>query len=588
MGVPRAFQQPLIKTVRHLPDLVLKSIDHRLYGNRLCFFPGAKKGEFVILIPGSRQLDHTGRSCDLGANGGLTGEGRADHSGSSILVMEKGLAGLIGAGGRQMARCKDRIGLSQQQQAKEEGIDADIQERTSSQPEIIQSSLGIEGGQEAEVGPDIFYRSQLMVPDQLQGLIDHRQEAAPHDNHTELFCLNSLSVGGEVFRSADVVWTHAGDSIESMILFPKLSEDNASEQLDKIMQYYISRPPSGVGCWSLDPTQPKDLGVRLLARGFQPGWLPRWMAVDLEELQSDHPVPKELRVVPDNTSAIDKIKGLPYGDTELKVFSQQPANSAATLQRFIALLDRKVVAHCSVLLTKGAWVAAGIYHVGVIPRMRNQGIGKAVVGAACLHAKRNGYRYALLNGTGERMYEQLGFKKLGYGFTWWLKTSRLIAHPPAKTEVNFAEAIGRGDVMALEMLGANLDMNDLKAPLTNGMSLLQLAVYCHQPVSAEWLISRGLHVNVLEAWDLGWKDHAASILAEHPGQANQQYGEWDLTLLHMAADRNDPEMAKLALSAKPDLGIKDKIYQSTALDWARHLKTDAIIGLIEKYMEGLR
>ncbi|MEO5998959.1 MAG: hypothetical protein ABIN89_19470 [Chitinophagaceae bacterium] len=54
----------------------------------------------------------------------------------------------------------------------------------------------------------------------------------------------------------------------------------------------------------------------------------------------------------------------------------------------------------------------------------------------------------------------------------------------------------------------------------------------------------------------------------------------------MAADRNDAELAALALSAKPDLDIKDKMYDSSALNWARHLKKDTIIGLIEKYMEG--
>ncbi|MEO5998958.1 MAG: GNAT family N-acetyltransferase [Chitinophagaceae bacterium] len=356
-------------------------------------------------------------------------------------------------------------------------------------------------------------KDAFMQADVLRDARPEQLEQAAAFNHTELFCLNALSVGGEVFRAADIVWTRAGDSLESMIAFPHLSEKDASEQLDKIIQYYIHHPPHGVGCWSLDPTQPKDLGVRLLARGFQPGWLPCWMALELGALNLDHPVPKGLMVVPDNTTLIHKIKNLPYGDTEIAIFSHQPAESNASLQRFIALIGGKVVAYCSVLLARCALGAAGIYHVGVLPSFRNQGIGKAVVGAACLHARNKGYHYALLNGTGQRMYEQVGFKKVGYGLTWWLKKSQLLAHPPIKKEIMLAEAIGRGDVDYLDDLAAKLDSYDLKAPITNGMSLMQLAVHCLQPVSAGWLQSMGVPINVLEAWDLGWKDLAAAILA---------------------------------------------------------------------------
>src|SRR5258708_5942743 len=150
VGMQWAFQYSLIQAGRHFPDLVLKSIDHRLYGKSLCFLTGAKKGQFVVLIPGSGQLDHAGRACDLCCYRGLTGQGRADHRGSSIPVMQDGLAGLIGSCGRQMGRCTDRIGFPQQQQAKEEGIDADIQERASSQPEVIQSAFGLEGARQTQ------------------------------------------------------------------------------------------------------------------------------------------------------------------------------------------------------------------------------------------------------------------------------------------------------------------------------------------------------------------------------------------------------------------------------------------------------
>jgi ankyrin repeat protein len=61
------------------------------------------------------------------------------------------------------------------------------------------------------------------------------------------------------------------------------------------------------------------------------------------------------------------------------------------------------------------------------------------------------------------------------------------------------------------------------------------------------------------------------------------YGEWNKTLLHFAAERNDEELTRLALSARPDLSLKDSAYNGTALGWAQHFGHNAIIRLIEGY-----
>ncbi len=418
----------------------------------------------------------------------------------------------------------------------------------------------------------------------LNNTTNQQLEQAAALNHTALFCHNALAVGGKVYQLEGVTFTHAGDSLESMILFPKLSEDIAAEQLDKIMEYYLYDPPRGVGCWSLDPPQTKDLGIRLLARGFQPGWHPNWMALYLDDLHSGHAAPGELQVVPDNFSPIDTIKNLPYSNENIRIFSNQENEHYGLLQRFIAKLDGRIVAQSSVMLLKNVF-AAGIYHVGVLPGLRNRGIGKAVVRAACQFAKDKGYQYALLNGTGFKMYEQLGFKRLGSGITWWLVTSRLMTHPPTKFEVHLAEAIGRGDVEYLNISGNNTDTNLLHSTLTNGMTLMQLAVHCRQTDSAQWLISHGLHINPIESWDLGWKDRAAAILKEHPGEVNRQYGDSKLTMLHMAAERGDTELARLVISAKPNLDLKDKNYHSIALDWSKHLHKEEVAKIIEGYIK---
>lgn len=368
-----------------------------------------------------------------------------------------------------------------------------------------------------------------------------------------------------------------------MVAFPDLMADKAGERLDELVNFYLRRPPKGAGCWSLDPPRPADLGVRLLARGFQPGWRPRWMALDLGDVRTDHPEPAGLSVTRDNTSSLDRVKNLPYA--QVIVPGSRLAEMPGQWTRFVARLNGKIVAHSVVFLSTGPLGAAGIYHVGVVPQARRQGIGKAVTLAACLYARDKGYRYAVLNSTdpGRRTYEQLGFVTVGEGWTWWLVTDRLLAHPPAPGEVQLAEAVGRGDLPVLAALRSRYTAAEVNRPMTNGMSLMQLAVHCRQPAAGEWLLDSGAVFTVLDAWDLGWKDRALQRLREEPGTVNQLYGEWDKTLLHVAAERNDEELLRAALSAGPDLRLRDKVYQSTALEWAKHFGHAGIVELLEAY-----
>lgn len=417
-----------------------------------------------------------------------------------------------------------------------------------------------------------------ILSDILRDATPGQLERAAAFNHTTLFGLDVALLGGELRQADGLIWTYAGRNVDSIIPFPVLEDEKAGEQLDALIAAYQLQPPKGAGCWSLDPSQPKDLGVRLLARGFQPGWRPCWMALDLEKMPPPYPMPKGLQVAADNLTPLQGIEHLPYAHAIIPPLSgtEQPDG----IRRFVATLNKKVVGHCGVLLTSGPYGAAGIYHVGVVPGARNKGIGKAVVRAACLYAKERGYRYAVLNATGRRMYEQIGFKWIGDGWTWWLKMDRLLAQPPSKQQIDLAEAIGRGDWQTLNGLTPSFHKEDPDEPLTNGMTLMQLAVHCGQPVSGEWLVQQGCRFQVLDAWDLGWKDKAGLLLREHPGQANELYGPWDKTLLHVAAERNDAELARLVLAANPNLKIKDKAYQSTALDWARHFGHEEIARLI--------
>src|SRR5439155_6942392 len=78
-------------------------------------------------------------------------------------------------------------------------------------------------------------------------------------------------------------------------------------------RFYQERlPESLVGCWSLDPPEPADLEIRLLARGFQLGWQPRWLWLDLEKMNAGHPRPAGLTVAPVEEEALWDAPHLPY------------------------------------------------------------------------------------------------------------------------------------------------------------------------------------------------------------------------------------------------------------------------------------
>ncbi len=58
-----------------------------------------------------------------------------------------------------------------------------------------------------------------------------------------------------------------------------------------------------------------------------------------------------------------------------------------------------------------------------------------------------------------------------------------------------------------------------------------------------------------------------------------------MTPLHEAVSRGDMELARLLLSANPDLDVEDNEFHSTPLGWARHLGREAMAVLIEQHRQ---
>lgn len=414
-------------------------------------------------------------------------------------------------------------------------------------------------------------------------------------NHRREWMESARALGGEMRRLGGVtcIWSPVGSDPRITLAFPT---NDASAPLDAVLEYCRSRDPlpTSVGCWALrdeSDAATRELGVRLAARGFEWGWQAHWMSLDLATLQNvDGKNAPQFGVriaLVDEPSPVWDVDDLPYY-TRRAAANVAPLPTLPHRWRFAAWQGESVVGHATLFVTRGALGAAGIYAMGVVPSARRQGVGAALMNAACRFARDHaGCRWALLNATGEgeALYRSLGWQSLGHGQTWWLHKPVLEAAPPTTAQIAFAESIGRGDTAALDELAQNRQTPaDLDALLANGQTPFQFAARAEQKASADWLLGRGATPDVLGIWDLGEKTRAAELLAARPDLANRRAGRYTpATLLHEAVLRGDAELARVLLSAGPDLTIKDLDYHSTPLGWARHLGRTEITALIEEH-----
>jgi GNAT superfamily N-acetyltransferase len=309
------------------------------------------------------------------------------------------------------------------------------------------------------------------------------------------------------------------------------------------------------------------------------------MALDLDTIAAAAPTPPGLRIAVDD--ACDwPVDDLPYYTRhDAAMLQNLGCANPRRSWKFAATLDGAIVGHSHLYLTAGRLGVAGIYSVGVVPSARNRGIGKAVSLAACRFARDLGCHYAVLNSAADPIYTRLGFVSLGYGQTWWMHAPMLAAPPPSPAVIAFAEAIGHGDIPALDALDTASRPGDVDAPLPNGMTPMALAVAARKPASADWLAAHGATLDVLHAWDLGWKARARRLVNTSPDLANRRTGDWQITPLHEAVSRGDAGLVRLLLTANPDLDIEDTEFHSTPLGWARHFGRQEIVALLQAHRD---
>jgi GNAT superfamily N-acetyltransferase len=277
------------------------------------------------------------------------------------------------------------------------------------------------------------------------------------------------------------------------------------------------------GIWSAERND--DLGVRLVARGYEWGWRPHWMGMDLEA-EPETAVASGFEVGP---ATPPFAKTLPYRED-----GPLPAEAIHLGVR----LREKIVGQVIVLPLDGV---AGIYSMGVVPKVERRGIGFALAQAALRAAWDADCRAAVLNATdaGERLYRRVGFRSLGWGQTWWRSRTPF----PTERQTAIAEAVGFGDLTTL----AALDPTESEAAST-----LSLAGVTGNAGSIDLLLGR-------------FPSLAATRFPPHGGN-----------LLHLAVEHDRPELVRTALRHGVDPEARDASYDGTPVGWAEHLGRPAI------------
>jgi GNAT superfamily N-acetyltransferase len=346
-------------------------------------------------------------------------------------------------------------------------------------------------------------------------------------NHRALFRRRALVAGGQVERCDGLDVVVCGG--EGTIAFP-----TGGPRLRGRLDLAIRLGLRTMSCWALG--EDRRLGTLLLARGFEWGWQPHWMALDLTRLP-DEPLRHE--VVPADG---DLPRALPYAT---------PATDPPATRHLMVHADGTPVGHVVVNPWRGA---AGIYDMGVARASQRQGVGRALTIAACRLARDLGCTHAVLNATGEGepLYRSVGFQSLGLGRTWWLHDGPR----PTPRQRALVEAIGFGDVDALARLGPT--DAELEDPIPGGGPPLAVAVVTAQAPVADWVLSR--------------RPDLASVAVEPRGG----------TLLHVAVEWDDDALARVALGHGADLSVRDNAWRGTPLDWAEQLGRPRMTALLRE------
>ena len=235
-----------------------------------------------------------------------------------------------------------------------------------------------------------------------------------------MYC--SCIPGALVHEAADHISALTGIPQPSLnvVLHTRFSKEDAHERVAEVMHPFKAR---GVPMlwWIFPGTQPTNLAYHLTAHGLTyyedgPG-----MAGDLHSLPATLSLPAGCSIEEvESREALNE-----WIETSALTFAVIPHEidpdyvaferclgwgSDRPYRRFLARLHGVPVATSAMFLGAGV---AGLYSVGTLPAVRNQGIGTAISLAPLLSARAMGYTLAVLESSpiGYNVYARLGFRE---------------------------------------------------------------------------------------------------------------------------------------------------------------------------------
>jgi ribosomal protein S18 acetylase RimI-like enzyme len=351
-------------------------------------------------------------------------------------------------------------------------------------------------------------------------------------NHRAFFRRYSRLGGGGVKRVDGLELIYAGR--QGTLAFPG-ARAHSSARLDALMAAARATRIRGMSCWSLEAD--RVLGTLLIARGFEWGWEPWWMALDLAELPEGELGHEVVAFDP----VIDRPqREVPYSDG---------AGDPRAVRHLAVSQGGQTVGHVIVNPWRGV---AGIYSMGVAERHRRRGIGRALTLAACRAGAELGCTHAVLNATpeGALLYRTVGFRSLGEGQTWWLHPGRV----PSARQTRIVETIGLADVA--ELVALSLTQDELEEQVPGAGPPLAVTAFTRRPDVADWILER------------------------RPDLVSRPIDDRGATLLHFAVEGGDEALARVALAHGADRSVRDHVYGGTPLGWAKHQGRPRLVELL--------
>lgn len=263
-------------------------------------------------------------------------------------------------------------------------------------------------------------------------------EAAVEENLFDLFRAMAEALPDSEIVQSDKLSYHLTFPTNPMfkgVWHSRLSAEEADRAIEETLAWFKARQVPYLFWWTGPGTTPRDLGTRLVTRGFlsmeaqmhelAPGIVSTelgapGMVADLQQFNeaalAQVPPGFVIEAVTDEADLYD-FKRVFVESYEIPDWAGQ-AWVDATLRlgigqtpwkMYLGKLDGKAVA--TTMLFSGGGVT-GVYAVGTVPSARGRGIGGAITLKPLLQARELGYRYAVLFATemGLPVYERIGFK----------------------------------------------------------------------------------------------------------------------------------------------------------------------------------